>query len=1008
MGSATQGTRLGGLSMWGGMVRRAILPLLTSLVITLAGFGGLAAPALAAECAGPLVEPEFFAGNPASLGYRIESPRGAGVFTVTLGDVEYQIGYEVYDGNTLLRFWVTGGAPIVSQVVVKASDAHIYTYDPAVAADCGLRAPDNPGGQVPAISHIDFAFVEPVLGAIKIDKSTIGSDDRSGFEFTLAYFDHGDWQQVATPQTTDQTGVVRWQGLRPGEYRITETAREGWMFTVPDDGAVEVSLAPGQTLVVPFVDTKLGRICVQKDVVGREDLAGFEFTLGYVSGETWEMVPPVQTTDASGLVCWEDLKPGEYRITETARSGWISTTPAGGMTTVTLEPGESLTVPFTNAQLGSITVRKLDQGSAELVGATFELWQGTTRLDTRMLTDVASHTWSDLAPGSYTVVETAPPPGYRLAEPASQAVDLDAANLTVTVDFHNQPVEPALGSITVRKYDAGTQGLSGATFELWWDATLVERITLASATHTWSDLAAGYYTVVETAPPNGYRLADPAQQSMTLTEAEGMVSHVTVDFHNQPIETERGSITVRKYGEGGQSLTGARFALWQGDAKVDERTLAGSSYTWTNLVPGSYTVVEVAAPSGWLRATPSSQQVTLALGEGSSMDVFVDFVNRRERTPELGSLRVVKYTDQGEPLAGARFALYRGDVKLEERTLSGSSTTWHDLAAGVYRVVEVAAPPGWIRRTESQSITLSAGEDALIAFCNDPVALGSITVVKLSTSDEPLSGATFALYQGTAKLDERRLTGNSHTWANLAAGTYTVVEVGAPDGHRKANPDRITVTLTAGATTVTSQTVTFRNPPAPGSVTVVKLVYNPADGSIGPLNGATFALYRPDQAGVLVDQRTLAGNEHTWTDLAPGDYTVVEVAVPNRPDGTVFELATPVSVSVPAGQNVRVEIFNELPLTGTSQVPPLVAGLLLVGAGLTLRRRRTDPVRVQPSLEVAVRAVHDGNWIVASDAIFGHQNRRRHPLAKAMLKKQRVMPHTKAHHNIEIAALGGE
>jgi uncharacterized surface anchored protein len=954
------------------------------------------------------VEPEFFAGNPPSLGHRIESPRGAGSFSITVGGVDYQVSYEVDDGNARLRFWVAGGAPIIAQVVVKASDAHIYTYNPAVAADCGLRAPDNPGGQVPAISHIDFAFAEPLLGTIKIDKSTIGSDDRSGFEFGLAHFNQGIWQPVSTPQTTDQTGGVSWHGLLPGEYRVTETARDGWMFTVPDDGAVEVSLAPGQTLVVSFVDTKLGRICVEKSVVGRDDLAGFEFALGYVSGETWELVPPVQTTDASGIVCWDNLKPGQYRITETARSGWISTTPAGGMITVTLEPGQSLTVPFTNAELGSITVRKLDLAGVALVGATFELWQGSSRLGTQVLTDVATHTWSDLAPGTYTVVETAPPPGYKLADPASQSVTLDADHLAITISFVNQPATNKLGSITVRKYDAGSKELSGATFELWRDTTHLETIVLTGATYTWSDLAAGHYTVVETAPPNGYRLADPSSQTVTLTEVEGLVGHAVVDFHNESIETELGSITVRKFGDGGQPLTGARFALWQGETKIDERTLDSHSYSWGNLALGTYTVTEVAAPAGWRRATPSSQQVTLATSPGAALDVFVDFVNRRERSPELGTLTVFKYTDQGEPLAGATFAIYRGDVRLEQRTLTGHSTTWGDLETGVYKVVEVAAPPGWVRRTESQSVTVSAGEQATLAFYNDPVALGSITVVKLSTTDEPLNGATFALYVGSVKLDERRLTGSSHTWADLAAGTYTVVEVGVPDGYLKADPDRVTVTLVAGPTNVTSETVTFRNPPAPGSITVIKLVWNPADGSSGPLNGATFALYRPDQDGVLVDQRTLSGNEHTWTGLAPGDYTVVEIAVPDRPDGTSFELATPVSVSVPAGQNVRVEIFNELPLTGTSHVPPLVAGLLLIGVGLNLRRRRPGPVRVKTSLKVAVRSVHGGDGIVAGDAVFGHQDRGRHSFAEAVLKKQRVMPHTKTHYNIEIAALGGQ
>ena len=125
---------------------------------------------------------------------------------------------------------------------------------------------------------------------------------------------------------------------------------------------------------------------------------------------------------------------------------------------------------------------------------------------------------------------------------------------------------------------------------------------------------------------------------------------------------------------------------------------------------------------------------------------------------------------------------------------------------------------------------------------------------------------------------------------------------------------------------------------------MVKLVRDAADGTIGPLNGATFALYRPDPSGAKLDQRTLSGNEYTWADLAPGEYAVVEVAVPNRPDGIPFELADPVSVTVVAGQNVRVEIYNELPRTGANHLTYPLAGLLLLALGLVLRRVRPGVV----------------------------------------------------------------
>ncbi len=359
--------------------------------------------------------------------------------------------------------------------------------------------------------------------------------------------------------------------------------------------------------------------------------------------------------------------------------------------------------------------------------------------------------------------------------------------------------------------------------------------------------------------------------------------------------------------------------------------------TFAELDPGDYVVVETV-PSGYT-STDSVKEATVSMDE--TEDLYFLNIRARRDGPDPSSITVVKHTSDGQPLNGATFALYLGGVKLSEETLAGSTYTWTGLSPGTYTVVEVSAPAGWIKATESKTASVSAGEDATVTFVNDPYGKGSITVEKLNTEDQPLSGATFALWLGDTKLDERVLAGNTHTWTDLEAGTYTVVEVAAPDGYLKADPDRVTVALTGGETTVTSETVTFRNPPAFGSITVLKLVRNEADGTVSPLVGVTFALFKPDTSGMRLDERILTGSEYTWTDLEPGTYTVVEVAAPNRPDGTPFELADPVNVVVPAGQNVRVEVYNNLPLTGVAgYTPQLVAGLSMIVLGLAVRRRR--------------------------------------------------------------------
>ena len=175
------------------------------------------------------------------------------------------------------------------------------------------------------------------------------------------------------------------------------------------------------------------------------------------------------------------------------------------------------------------------------------------------------------------MTETVAPAGYRLASPSSQTVTLSTGNTVATVDFHNAPRETDSGSITVRKFDAGTTGLTGATFQLWRDGVLLSTQSLAGSTYTWNGLAVGIYTVTETVPPAGYRLASPSSQTVTVSTGNTVA---TVDFHNAPRETDSGSITVRKFDAGTTGLTGATFQLWRGGALLSTQSLAGSTYTW--------------------------------------------------------------------------------------------------------------------------------------------------------------------------------------------------------------------------------------------------------------------------------------------------------------------------------------------------------------------------------------------------------------------------------------------
>jgi uncharacterized surface anchored protein len=567
---------------------------------------------------------------------------------------------------------------------------------------------------------------------------------------------------------------------------------------------------------------------------------------------------------------------------------------------------------------GSITVNKTD-GQNPLAGATFALYQGSTMVAGSQVTmDAGSHTWSDLALGTYTVTEISAPAGYNMPATTSQTVTLTTSNKDQTVTFVNSLI---LGSITVNKTD-GTNPLAGATFALYQGSTMVgSQVIMSTDSHMWSNLPLGVYTVTEISAPAGYNMPATTSQTVTLTTSN---KDQTVTFVNSLI---LGAITVYKYDQYEEELPGATFALYQGVDEVPGSRVTMSTYmhTWSGLAPGTYRVVEISAPNGYTMADPNYQDVTLPVGEHYWWAVW--FMNE-ETSQELGSITVTK---NGGTLVGATFALYFEDETTPRHTttMTSGTHTWYNLELGDYTVVETAPPPGYqLANPASQTVTLH-GEgslDVTLNFVNQPI-LGTITVHKLTGQGQPLTGAMFTLHLGQTQIGSEIAILNAdgtYTWTGLALGTYTVTETEAPAGYTIAGSPSGDVTISAGSP---NGHIYFQNNPAQpslGSLQIVKQWYQqpaPAPEQVLPPllphAGVTFTITGP--AGYTTSGVTNELGVILLTGLVPGSYTVTETI----PAG--YTNATPVQTTTVVGnanETALLYFHNVLPYTPPPPPPP--------------------------------------------------------------------------------------
>src|SRR5690606_32266742 len=207
-------------------------------------------------------------------------------------------------------------------------------------------------------------------------------------------------------------------------------------------------------------------------------------------------------------------------------------------------------------------------------------------------------------PGTYTVVETAVPPGYEQADPASVAVTV-AQDGTVEPDPVRMVNSKRPGSLRILKEDDEGRSLGGATFVVT-GPSYPQGITVMDGGANDADgaadgkieltgLAWGQYAITETQAPDGYRL-DATPQQVTI---DGSNLNKAVVFVNAP--EEQGTVVIEKVDQHDDPVAGAQFELR--DAK--NRVLAAGStdpngqLVFEDVDPGTYTVVETAAPPGY-------------------------------------------------------------------------------------------------------------------------------------------------------------------------------------------------------------------------------------------------------------------------------------------------------------------------------------------------------------------------------------------------------------------------
>ena len=562
-------------------------------------------------------------------------------------------------------------------------------------------------------------------------------------------------------------------------------------------------------------------------------------------------------------------------------------------------------------------------------------------------------------------------------------VEVAGAELTLTgVDAEGNEIE---------FYEADAE--FGADAEFINDGSSLRWISGTEPTFI-KNLPDGEYVLHEIAAPDGFETTTDIRFTIENGKLMGWTDDTVV-----MIDTRVGEAQISKKNVYGDEIPGAELTLTGKTAEGEEitfnaenivpgegavlRDTEGASISWIsgttptivkNLPDGTYTLHEVAAPSGYEVATDITFTVYdgKIIGgtevEGSSVTMFDDMklteVSISKENVLGKEIAGATLTLTGTDLTGRRVTFEQDDIVLgsdAEFKSAGNSLTWvsgseesviRNLPDGTYTLHEAAAPSGYYVATDI-IFTIENGEvkgdintvtDGSVTMVDDMI-LADVAISKEDVYGAEIAGAHLTLtgtdFEGNevtfsitnAELGEgaKLISQANGTTLEFMSGTTATLIKGLPDGtyvlHEVAAP--------SGYKVATDITFTIENGEVKGDAGAV------TDGTVTMVDDAIVTSTTTTTATSTATTTTTTDATTTTTTSATTTTTTVATTTTTTANTTTTTAARTTSTTAKRTTTTTTK-KSDAPKTGVKGMGIPVAALLLAAATAFAVRKRKD------------------------------------------------------------------